>query len=1078
MAASDGKGNTFSEGLAYGSLGLGSSLGDVLDFFGAPEHGKAVREFFDTRRKDYAPAESIQGNVVDNPELLKNLEWWSYNLGQIAPSIASSVIPGLGGAKLAQVLGAGARGIQIAGAAGAGISGGLLEAAGAYREAKDRGFSDEEARKVFVGMGLGSALLNAIPAGTMLGKGGLVSRAVGSGLAEGVTEGLEEPLQSTLMGDPLSEGIKQGLTVAPVAFVSGLIGGGAGGAAAPRAAINAEPNLTENINGQVQEEIKNQDAGQETLLSKRAAEIAPPISVSDAVNATQVETPAAAPPIEMPQILANEKQVSVQPAIQQQTQEAPPAQPPTITGDGQPPSGQPWIPRPTQTLTEKIGSGETPSIAIKSIAAMEQQRLLDQARRANPADVMSDIAVETKAMELLQDQSKVESLLKRKPGETLNVEETRALQFITKKAGEEISRVNAEMLAKKRAGTLSDADRLAYRKAYAAAAHAVGAQSGAATEAGRTLRILSRPVTTESGASIADILASTGGVENIDDQIEMYAALEEAGATEAAKAKFRAAALKITRMDKIIEAWKNGLLSGPPTHVTNIMSNGITTMLENVERGVAALIGKLHGGDKVTFGEVKARMAGTLSGVPAGLRAAKTAFITEDAMNYGKQDIHRKAIEGTLGKVVRFPGYRLLGAEDAAFKMVNYSAELHALAYVESKKTGKSMAEIIANPPEAMVKKAQHAADVSTFSNELGPMGKAIQKIVSAHPWMQLIVPFVKTPSNIIKYALKRSLIARVFSDVRAELNAGGRAADIAMARIATGTAIGTTVIAYAAQGLITGQGPDDPRERDLLRQQGWMPYALKIGDQYYSYQRMEPFGVLIGMAADAAEMAQVMDSTEAKDIAALLFGSITRNLTNKTYLKGLSDMVEAINDPQRYGPNFVKQFAGSVVPTALAVEARSEDPYLRRADSIMDQIRSRIPGLRDNLLPKLDRAGNPIKLDDPAGPDRLSPIYQSTEKRDIVAKEIYRLHKQGYDVPTGGVTDRIRGHKLSAEQHNAYIKYSGEGWRALENLMQRQGWESVPDTKKAEIVSDIMRRYRKMAGMKTIIENPSILSQ
>ena len=49
----------------------------------------------------------------------------------------------------------------------------------------------------------------------------------------------------------------------------------------------------------------------------------------------------------------------------------------------------------------------------------------------------------------------------------------------------------------------------------------------------------------------------------------------------------------------------------------------------------------------------------------------------------------------------------------------------------------------------------------------------------------------------------------------------------------------------YANQGLITGRGPEDTKERAVLRETGWQEYSIKVGDQYISYQRFEPFGIL-----------------------------------------------------------------------------------------------------------------------------------------------------------------------------------------------------------------------------------------
>ena len=34
----------------------------------------------------------------------------------------------------------------------------------------------------------------------------------------------------------------------------------------------------------------------------------------------------------------------------------------------------------------------------------------------------------------------------------------------------------------------------------------------------------------------------------------------------------------------------------------------------------------------------------------------------------------------------------------------------------------------------------------------------------------------------------------------------------------------------------ISGEGPEDEKKKAQLREQGWQPYSLKIGDTWYSY--------------------------------------------------------------------------------------------------------------------------------------------------------------------------------------------------------------------------------------------------
>ena len=69
--------------------------------------------------------------------------------------------------------------------------------------------------------------------------------------------------------------------------------------------------------------------------------------------------------------------------------------------------------------------------------------------------------------------------------------------------------------------------------------------------------------------------------------------------------------------------------------------------------------------------------------------------------------------------------------------------------------------------------------------------------------------------------------------------------------------------------------------------------------------------------------------------MTALVIASVMQNLENKTWLSGLSDVLEVIKDPMRNSQAFVERLAGSVaVPTISAQVARTIDPVARETSS------------------------------------------------------------------------------------------------------------------------------------------------
>jgi hypothetical protein len=92
----------------------------------------------------------------------------------------------------------------------------------------------------------------------------------------------------------------------------------------------------------------------------------------------------------------------------------------------------------------------------------------------------------------------------------------------------------------------------------------------------------------------------------------------------------------------------------------------------------------------------------------------------------------------------------------------------------------------------------------------------------------------------------------------------GGVARDKALAEVAVGTTLMTTCFVHALHGNISGAGEPDAGKKRVQQAAGWQPYSVKVGDTWYSYERLQPIGTLIGMAADLAEVWDHLTEEEA----------------------------------------------------------------------------------------------------------------------------------------------------------------------------------------------------------------------
>ena len=199
---------------------------------------------------------------------------------------------------------------------------------------------------------------------------------------------------------------------------------------------------------------------------------------------------------------------------------------------------------------------------------------------------------------------------------------------------------------------------------------------------------------------------------------------------------------------------------------------------------------------------------------------------------------------------------------------------------------------------------------INTFTNNpTNKLVKTLNGVATFSPWLTFIVPFVRTPSNIITFALGRVLPTTPMSKLgksafdKAKGRAGGvsekelalaqreaekgflkgREYDVEMpsadamiaekmellsragsfeaaeytGRLAfSGLAVGS--IFMSVEGIkdrITGAAPNDKAKRNVWEADGKRPYSIKLdlgeGEKWYSYQRLDPFATILGIHAD-----------------------------------------------------------------------------------------------------------------------------------------------------------------------------------------------------------------------------------
>lgn len=581
--------------------------------------------------------------------------------------------------------------------------------------------------------------------------------------------------------------------------------------------------------------------------------------------------------------------------------------------------------------------------------------------------------------------------------------------------------------------------------------------------------------------AVQKLLDSHGGKNNVLDFARIM------GDADSPTSILRAAQamVKPTVFEKTVEIWKASILSGPTTHLANLFGNTVSTIMKFPERLTAAAIGKIHGGEKVTVAEVRALASGmgqgSLDALKLAGQAAWDALRLKEALpDASKTEQYRNAVGGKTGEFVRIP-FKMLTAGDLLFRTLNERGEVHALAVRQAvtenfapgtKEFGARVVEIVQNPPEAITKATLAAGDRATFTTKLGHRGAHLQMLVKGSP-AEFILPFIKTPVNLLKWAAEYTPgVNLLMESVRADLAGknGSAARDIAVARMIVGSTVATVIIDSVDSGSVTGGGLADPEKRRAKVAAGWQPYSIKIGDKYYSYQRLDPLARVMSAAADAAELYHVAGENDKLNLAGAITAAIGNATVSQTYLSGLANVINAVTDPNRYAGRWLDQYAASLVPGALGQTAAAIDPHAREVNSILDAMQARIPILREQLLPKRNPlTGEPVKATDRVLP--FAPVIVTEESKDKVLTEAARLGVRLPIAPravtVAGKVGKLGKVEITPEARNAFTEKQGAFvHEIMSQVVNTPAWDSIPDMVKLNIYSRIMTAARTQATL------------
>lgn len=552
--------------------------------------------------------------------------------------------------------------------------------------------------------------------------------------------------------------------------------------------------------------------------------------------------------------------------------------------------------------------------------------------------------------------------------------------------------------------------------------------------------------------------------------------------------------------DVLNEIWINALLSNPKTHIVNTASSLMNIFIRPLEKAIGSRLGfaLIDGADKVAKLKLESGRALSTYGAMRrhlgdALRYAKIAMQREDTVltSRTKLETPEKAIQKTkvvteldangkpvqrvvedldstsgkfinaVGKFVRIPS-RFLNAEDEVFKQVVYRAELEKDVIDRAIRAGKSKDTIVATDirtkrpitefeqfyleefekgfdefGRATRKDLLRKAEEGTYTNEVTGIFKRISDTTNEYPILKQILPFTKTPVNLMLNVVDRTPLGFLRKNYRDDFFGVNGAERMAQARgqMAVGMALMTYASMLYREGYITGSqgqvaGEKFTKNKDLVELKkgtGVLPYAFRTYDEekgkyvYRQFGRFDPFGTFFALVADFHTKYDQLNEEEIQragsNILILLqrqggegtdylsagtkftnaitagAGAINRNLFSKTYLKGLTDFIDLLvtDEPNKWN-KWAQSKVGSYIPNVYTKFIN--DPFYRDTQSIFEDVQRRLG--TTEIEYKYDFRGKPLQMTGTEN-ERLvnglfNPITTSEQNIDPVADEIFKL--------------------------------------------------------------------------------------
>ena len=546
-------------------------------------------------------------------------------------------------------------------------------------------------------------------------------------------------------------------------------------------------------------------------------------------------------------------------------------------------------------------------------------------------------------------------------------------------------------------------------------------------------------------------------------------------------------------------AWRYlAMLGNPRTHIRNVLGNAVFIPAVEIKNLIATGIEKTLPKAERTKAVVGLKDTDLLNFAESDFDTHQEAVRGENKYDItaGVQEKQR-VFNNKVLETLRKKNFELLEKEDATFLKYHYKRAMASAL----KARGITLKELRSGTPESIKKldqvrqyainEAQKATyrDFNSMANWVSSQKRRLKRASGTSKAAKVgsmvaegIIPFTKTPANILKRGIEYSPVGLVkgIYDATTQVKKGKVTASQAIDEMAAGLT-GTGIVMLGALlkslGLIVGGDEEKQKEQNFEKLKGNQNYALKIGNKTYTIDWMAPSSMPLFVGVE------VVDLLQGENISDIIgsIGNITEPVFELSMLQGLNSTMNTLGSDNPIAETFsntVESYFGQYNPTFLGQIARTIDPKRRTTYADKNSIvpsalqtfaqkqLQKIPFASKTLPTYKDQFGRESETENVVErifSNFMSPGYLADVKDQPVENELTKLYEKTGEsailpsYASKSITVDKQKKNLTAKEYDTFAKVRGNvAYDNLEKLMTSQEYKSMDDEQKIKAIKKI----------------------